>query len=233
MAFVHGRNTDALIGSVDLSAVMKNTDLTIEVDMADTTAYGKSAMTYIPGLQNGSISLEGMFDTGLSGGDANLSALIPQVFAVTVGPNGLAIGERAFVAEVLNTSYAVSDPVGDVVAVTFEGQTTDTAGWGVSLEPLISQSVTANAASVDNLVTSPGGLVAALHVSSVTAGNVVVRIQDSADNSSFTTIATFATAVNATNQVLRIGGTVRRYLRASWTIVTGPATFAVSARRLP
>ena len=66
-------------------------------------------------------------------------------------------------------------------------------------------------------------------------GNVTVKIQASADNSTFTDLVTFAvvTSTTKTSERVEVAGTVARYLRVSYTVAgsTGTATPTVAFSR--
>lgn len=135
MAFVHGKNSiikvDNAAGTlVDISAVSNSVEMPRSLDTGETTAFGTSAKTFIAGLNDGTVSISGLYDPAI---DATLSAAVDAVAAGTLAsasvewsPNGLPASatKPTFKCEVIWTSYSVSAGVGDVETFKLEGQRT-------------------------------------------------------------------------------------------------------------
>ena len=115
MAFVHGSDSvfkiDNASGSLtDISAFVNNVDFPETADVAETTTLGASNKTYIAGLKDATISLGGV------GQAATLS--------YEYSPEGTASGKIKYTGECILTNYAISSPVGDVVAFSGDLQVT-------------------------------------------------------------------------------------------------------------
>lgn len=135
MAFVHGKNSvikvDNAAGTlVDISAVTNSVDLPRSVETAETSTFGSSAKSYIVGLNDGTVSISGLYDPAI---DATLSAAVDAVIAGTLAsasveysPAGLPASatKPTFKLEVIWTSYSTSGGVGDPVSFKLEGQRT-------------------------------------------------------------------------------------------------------------
>ncbi len=87
----------------------------------------------------------------------------------------------------------------------------------------------ANGASIDGGAASAFGLSAYLHVTAFTGTSATVTVQDSADNSTFASLAPFAaaSAVGAQRVATAAGATVRRYLRVATTGTFSSVSFHV------
>lgn len=135
MAFVHGKNSVIKVDNAagvltDISAVTNSVDLPRSVDTADTSHFGTSAKEYIVGLNDGTVSISGLYDPAV---DATLSASVDAVIAGTLAsatveysPAGLPASatKPKYTLEVLWTSYSVSGGVGDPISFKLEGQRT-------------------------------------------------------------------------------------------------------------
>jgi hypothetical protein len=104
--------------------------------------------------------------------------------------------------------------------------------WGRSLTAGKRTDTTAtNGSSIDTTASVSFGAQAYLHVFAFTGTSVTVKIQDSADNSSFTDVTglTFTAATGQTSQRLATSrtATIRRYIRAVTTGTFSNAVFAV------
>lgn len=242
MPFVHGKNTAVIWKATDLSAYFSDSSTSRSVDVAETTTYGVSgsSKTYIVGHNDGTVSLSGLWDGAASAVDATLTATLGAdgTHVATIAPAGLAIGSRVHMADVEQTSYEVSSPVADVVAISAELQATGGLDAGVSLHALASESTSTNSTSVDNAASSANGGVAHLHVTVNTRnGATTIKVQHSTDNSTWADLVTFASVSTSTTTSERVvvaaGTTVNRYLRAQSTVggTTGALTYTVSFAR--
>tara|TARA_R110002020_G_scaffold145384_2_gene318649 strand:- start:2377 stop:2787 length:411 start_codon:yes stop_codon:yes gene_type:complete len=120
MAFVHGKDSvfklDNASGSLtDISTYVNNVDFPETADVAETSTLGASNKTYLAGLKDATISLSGLFDATV---DAILGAVVGQTASLSFeySPEGTASGKVKYTGEAILTSYALSSPVGDVVA---------------------------------------------------------------------------------------------------------------------
>lgn len=97
-------------------------------------------------------------------------------------------------------------------------------------------SAATNNTAIDTTTSLAFGAQAYLHVFSFTGTDVTVKIQDSADNSTFADVTSFAfTEVTSapTSERIAVTGTIRRYVRAV-TVTTGgfsALTYAVALRK--
>lgn len=120
MAFVHGKNSvfklDNASGSLtDISAFVNNVDFPETADVAESSVLGASNKTYLVGLRDASISISGLFDATV---DAILGAVVGQTATLSYeySPEGTGSGKVKYTGEAILTNYALSSPVGDVVA---------------------------------------------------------------------------------------------------------------------
>jgi hypothetical protein len=232
---IHGKNTRVLIDKYDFSSILNESSVTESVDTLETTTYNSqgNAKTYVNGLQDGTASFAGFYDTGVNGGDTVIdgfqSSTNPQ--PITIGFEGLSLGRQCQLWNSQQTSYERSSPVGDMVTVSVESQATGGIGAGPCLLPLAAYTAVANQASVDNGAATSSGLVAHLHAITVsgTTPSFIVKVQHSTDNTTFTDLATFTNVTAAAAQRLATTGTVNRYLRAAITGASGTTPSATMA----
>jgi hypothetical protein len=240
MAFIHGKSSQVLHGAYNLGAFLNDASASADVEVSETTSFGSSAKTYLVGLRDGTVSASGMFDGAAGAVDEVLSASIGSdtLAPVTIGYNGTTLGNRVTILKAKTTSYEVSTPVGDVVAVSYSAQADGGLDQGVSLAALASVSATTTGSSHDNSASSANGGVAQLHVTVNTRdADATIKIQHSADDSTFADLATFTvvatTVVTSERVIVSSGTTVNRYLRAVNTLSagTGSITYQVSFAR--
>lgn len=241
MAFVHGKAGRLLLGTLAYSVFLKGFERGTEVESADTTVYGSEGHNFIAGLENGTLSLDGLMDNdALAGGqdataDGALQAAAGTI--ITAAVEGLARGAKAFMIEARETNYAVNAPLGDAVSFNASWQSEGQVDHGVMLtDGLTAVSASADGTAVDNAASSPGGASASVHVTANTRNaNVTVKVQHSVDNSVWVDLISFAVvgAGIKTSEKKAVTGTVNRYLRSQLTLAagTGSVTAAVAAAR--
>lgn len=125
--FVHGKSTnftlDDTSGTVrNFSDTLTSVDFPASLDVAETTAFGSSAKSYIVGLEDTTISCSGIWDATIDGyltGGAE-----PASRSFVYGPAGSTAGNVKYTGEAIMTSYSISNPVGDVVTYTLDLQVT-------------------------------------------------------------------------------------------------------------
>jgi hypothetical protein len=127
--FVHGKSThfeidDTAGTSRDISDTLTSVDFPETVDVAETTAFGSSAKSYIVGLTDATVSVSGIWDATVDGyfkGGAE-----PASRTFIYGPAGDTGGNVKYTGEAILTSYSTSNPIGDVVTFSAEFQCTGT-----------------------------------------------------------------------------------------------------------
>jgi hypothetical protein len=122
MAFVHGSNSDIVVDATNLSQYVDSVTHDRTVDTAETSAFGVDDKTFIAGLEDGSFSLSGHWD---STADAAVDgAFDGAVVALTYGPAGSAGGAIKYTCNALITNYAITSSVSDRVTWTVSLQRT-------------------------------------------------------------------------------------------------------------
>lgn len=126
MAFRHGKDTVVKVNGVDLSEFSNSTAFNDETEANETTTYGRNRKTYMGGLGDGKITLQGVYDDGAAGPRATLKPLKDAGNAVPfiLQPEGTGSGKAQSSVSVIITAFNESLPVGDVIAWTCEMQMT-------------------------------------------------------------------------------------------------------------
>lgn len=247
--FVHGKDTKVYLDEFDLSGYFNSADVSVSNDTAESTAFSASSKTHLLGLNDGTVSLAGMWSADTDGSDEELQAILGAATTplVTVALSAGTIGNRAVIAKAQALNYAISNPVGDVSAVTADlhastdavSNLTHAVSTGVQLTTgaSVAYSALGALASVDNSATSANGGAAILHVpaNTISGGTTAIKVQHSANDSTWADLISFA-AVGAsavTSELSAVTGTVNRYLRATASTAgsSGSITFMVTFAR--
>ena len=125
--FVHGKSTnftlDDTSGTVrNISDTLTSVDFPASIDTAETTAFGATAKSYIVGLEDATISLSGIWDATVDGYITGGAEPASRTFVY--GPAGSTVSNIKYTGECILTSYAISNPVGDVVTYSIDLQVT-------------------------------------------------------------------------------------------------------------
>ena len=245
MSFLHGSSTKVIVNEVAVSSEVSGWSVNFTRAASDVTVVGQTAgaagSNFIPGLASGTMGLRGPQSTDHTTGlSAEIQAAIgvDNSFAMTVLPDSDSVGKPAMFMIGDPTEYAIDASVSDAVAMSFSAAADDSVDMGFVLVPM--SAITADAltgTAVDRgaspLTPTTRGLVAIVHVTAFTGfSGVVVKVQHSSDNSSWSDLATFTTitAVGSERISVATGTTVNRYLRASVDVTgTGSVTMLVAA----
>ena len=121
MAAIVGKNAyfavdDSTDTLRDLSANCTSVSLPASVDTADSTNFGDSNKTFVPGLIDHTVSIEGHFDSATNLSDATLSSLVGYADTATIefAPDNTG-GQGKYTMEGILNSYEISAPVADIV----------------------------------------------------------------------------------------------------------------------
>lgn len=227
---IDGNNVSGDIGSIDTIASPMKT--------IDVTSIDKSAFERIGGLRDGNIKFTAYFNAA-TGKVHSVLKTLPTTDRILTYCRGTALGNPA--AMMLAKQINYDGKRGQAGDYTFSVDAEANAyglEWGQQLTAgMRTDTAATNGTSVDQTTVSTAfGWQAYLHHNALTGTDYTVKLQDSADNSTFTDLASGAfTQITTTTpkaQRLAVGGTavVRRYIRAI-TVTTGgftSATFAVS-----
>lgn len=239
MAKQSGLGGNLYVGGYDLSGDTPSIEtVSGPQGVIDFTAITNSAMVRGGGQRDGEIDFTAFFNP--TGAHVALSPLpTADVVAMYCPGPGPALGQPAACMVAKQIGY---DPTRDNAGnLTLKVQC-EANGYGLEWGNLLTAGIrtdtaATNGTAIDTTASASFGWQAYLEVFSFVGTDVTVKLQDSADNSSFADLsgAAFAAISATTPQGQRIAsasptGTIRRYIRAS-TVTTGGVTsvaFAVT-----
>lgn len=230
MAFQHGKDTVLVGGDTAWTGQLNQFTATRNQQVVATTPFGSTDQQFIAGQYEGGMSIGGMFEAATI--DADLEGLIGSSAPITVAFGGDTVGNRAFLFNGFLDDYGIQGAVNDAVRVNATFGSSGAVRLGVSLHDLSAETSTMNEASVDQAASSSNGAVANLHVTAFNGTNVVIKVQDSANDADWADLITFSTVSGVTSERATVTGSVDRYVRA--VVASGTftsVTFAVSFAR--
>ena len=215
MAFLHGKGSAVYLGGIDLSPYLNSAALSASCETADTSTFGSTWTSAIPGLQSATLSTGGFYDPGQTTLDTQLAST--QNVVTFLPGKASAVGDLARMLLVTDTSYERSSSATEAVSFSWEALSQAPVIPGRVLHVKGEDTNTTTGSSRDDSAATTTGWTAHLHVFAVDGGSWVVKLQDSADNSSWSDVSSgaFTAATGVTSQRLQSasGATLRRYVR--------------------
>jgi len=233
-----GLGDNLYVAGYDLSGDIGSLEsISCPMQLLEVTGIDKSAFERIGGLRDGKLAYTAFFDKQTGQAHPRLS-LLPTTDQLATYCRGTVLGNPAACINAKQLDY--DGTRAESGAFTFKVSAEANAyglEWGEQLTAgKRTDSAATNGASVDYGAAQAGayGLQAYLHVFAFTGTSVTVKLQDSADNSSFADIAgaAFTAATGITSQRIAVSAvTVRRYVRAVTIGTFTNAVFAVALVR--
>jgi hypothetical protein len=205
MAKQSGLGARFLVGGYDLSGDIQALD-TVSGSKAllDVTDITQSAHSRLTGLRDGSLAFTAFMDpanahpvlSSLPRTDTLMTALLPT----------LAVGGAAACLNAKQVNYDGTRAASGDLTLKVDGQGNSYGlEWGTALTAGLRTDTTAtNGASLDNAAASYWGAQMYVQVTALTGTNVVVTVQQSADNSTWITLGSAFTSVTAAPAAQRV-----------------------------
>lgn len=237
MAKQSGLGDRLIIGNKDLSSDTQSIgNVGGSIATLDVTSIDKSAMERIGGLRDGRIAFVSFFNPDVARSHLTLSAL-PTSDVVCSYLRGTTLGNPAasLVAKQVNYDPTRGNDGSFTMAVEAQANGYGLT-WGRQLTAGLRTDTAATlGATVDTVLAASFGWRMYLHVTAFTGTDVTIKVQDSADGTTWADLAgavsNVITGLYAQHISSAVGAvTVRRYVRAVTTTTGGftSATFAVN-----
>lgn len=206
--------------------------------LLNMTGIDKSAYERQGGLRSGQFEMTTFFNSvAVTGGLHEKLSALPRTDVIMTYCRGTTLGDPAasLVAKQVNYDPTRADDGMLTFAVSAQSNGYGIE-WGQQLTAgLRTDTAATNGTAIDTTASASFGGQAYLQLTAFTGTDVTVKIQDSADNSTFADVASFAftqvTAAPASERIaLANTATIRRYVRVS-TVTTGgftSVTFSVN-----
>lgn len=225
-------------GGADLTSSTNKVGLEAEKEDKDSTTFGSGGWKEVKaGLGSAKAEGEGLWSAGDAGQVDDVSwADLGGLTGWSIGPNGAAVGDLAWVLKAHRGSYMLGGKPGDLAPWKAAAASTWPLARGAFLHPPgTARTATGNGTGVQlGAVTSSQYVYAALHVLSVAGTStptITVKIQSDADNT-FASPAdqiTFTGATAIGGQILRAAGAITdTWFRAVWTITGSSPSFLLA-----
>ena len=225
--FIDGHDLSGDVTSVD---TISGSKATLDIPVIES-----AAMVRLAGHGGGEIAFTSWFDDGTNLEHTALSAL-PTTDVIVLYTRGVASDSPA--AGLLAKQINYDGAKGSDKALTLNVQCLSQGvplEWGVLLTAgAITQSSAGSESSKDDSASSSSGVAAYLQMIDINSGTPTVKIEHSANNSSWSDLLTFSAVANGNEpaaQRVTASGTVNRYLRVTSSGTFNNAKFVIAYRR--
>lgn len=226
MAFINANQTKLIYGTLPLQAYLRSVTPSASVEMLDVTSLADTTKAYVPGLEDFTLNIDGMFDDSAAAGSLWATVTAPITassgVATSVATNGFTFGSPVWLIQANTISFEPSSSVADIVTFSMAMGSASSSQLGSAI---LNSTITASGlgVSLDNSVSTSAGFIAQIHVTAAsgTTPTMAVIVQHSTNNSTWATLGSFTTATGTTSERISGNGTVNRYVRAFITTVTG------------
>lgn len=130
--FKHGKNAvfkldNAADVLTDISSYLNSVNMPRSADTDETSVLGQTSKTHIPGMKDGTISIEGNFDPTV---DEILDAAVGAEKSFEYGPQGSGVGSVKYTGQCICTSFEPNTNTGARGTFTAQFQLTDDVARG-------------------------------------------------------------------------------------------------------
>lgn len=240
MAFVNSQSTRVLYGANAIASTVRSASPAFNTNMLDVTTLADSSKAFVPGINEWTLNIDGVFDNTTGTGSV-LDQMTSPLASTTTVPASVAVlgftaGNPVWMLPAKQITYEVKAQVDNAVEYSLSLGAASTPAIGISLVDLAAVTATGNGATQDNAASSANGFFAHLHITAVsgTTPSLTAVVQHSSNGSTWTTLGSFTAATAIGSQLISGTGTVNRYTRISWTVsgTTPSFTAQVSLARL-
>jgi hypothetical protein len=235
MAYNHGLAARFYWHTRDMSPYVEGVDLGLTRGLAEHRPLSGTAVTRLAGFEDGSITLTGAaWEAATSDAHAynrfHESSSRPFAFL----PAGDAVGSVAYCGVSNENSMGVVAG-DDIVRLPVGLVTSDVIERGAVLHALGS-AASSPGSSVNNGGPTTGALAAYMICTAITGGQTLnIVVENSADNSSWAEVGggELTQAVTAASSTFTVtgSGTISQYLRVTWSLTGGSATWFIAVAR--
>ena len=239
--FIHSKSARLYLDGYDLSGDTTALEgLPGERKMQEVSTLADLGTKHLAGLDDVKVTAEMIFDSDTAGEDVIIAAMRTGTAnkVLTFWPRGAVAGYFGYGGNVILRAAPVPSKINDVVRVRPEFLLQNAAQKLTSIRDLAAVTATTSSASIDGAASSAAGGSWYFHITVISAsgGNAQwnVKLEDSANDSSFATVGTETYNVTAASGVqgarYDFTGTLRRYVRVTVTLdaSSGGLTFQAS-----
>jgi hypothetical protein len=193
MATRHGKNSTILLGGYDLSTSLRTAGIPRSIDTAETTAFKSTNKSYVIGLPDGSITLEGMFayDNTTKEIAEIVEDYAAQETAIPVMINlggAITAGAAVHAAVAYETSINYSGSHTDIVGLSLNLQCSGSIGSSIALSNP-STAVTLSGSSTNGTGVDYSGLLVGSNTDFPNGGTVALQVLENSVDDTTTIVA--------------------------------------------
>lgn len=227
----HGRGASVYLSAYNIGGDLNDVGIDITANNPEVTAFGDTFVNRSGcGIRDWTMTHAGYYNdqttTASPGLEHILKDAISTACSVEIIFQGAAVSNLGYAGEYPTADYSISTPVDGVVTLT----STYTGSGGLyrvfDLSGDKQSGCTASAsaqASVDtggSLTANHNGFLRVWAGSATGTGSLVVKVQHSGDDTTFSDLITFTTATGSTAEIKNVTS-ASRYIRSQYNVLTG------------
>ena len=227
MSFYHGKLSRVYLNGYNLSSFFDSADMPMNSDTVETTCFNMDDKEYVMGNKTATISAEGFFDGSTQASEEALLAAFYSTNNWSYYPYGDSSGNYGYAMSAQNNTYGIKGSVTGAVRVSAAGQSQVGKERVISLKGLAESTLSTSASNIDNSAATTNGASAYLHITANASSDFYPYVEHSASGTTWDTLVDFTTGTGGrTSERVTVTGTVKQYVRATWT-TTEAATFQI------
>lgn len=222
MSAIHGKNGRVFVNGYDISTFLRSFSLEISLETADITGFTLNSKKHLTGQSDAVSSGEGFFDGAVGAIDAILAGIKGTGSIWSYYPEGITNGYYGYGYRALRSNYGTQTTKDDAVRFSVAAQVSQGEERLQSIGGLTTKTSSGSTTVLD-LGASGGGSDGAtiyFHATAI-SGTAIVVVEDSPDNSTWSTLVSLTNVSAIGAQRVEVSGTVERYIRVTTTLDGG------------
>lgn len=227
--FIHGSGSRLYVNGRELSQWVRAISGPREVEANESTTMRGRDRTYVPGLRNGTLSADGLWDD--SGAADGFDGYLESIQGTRDLPICWSLGEEAFESIAYGlagqlTSYEVSTPHDDLAEFSLEVQGSGPRERLIVLHPLGAEESDPGESGVLSVaaLSTKGAVIYVQSLAGTATAAMPIAVKHSADQTTWVDLATYTlpAALPGAARIV-VAGTVQRHVKLTWTPGASPS----------
>lgn len=215
-----GGNGRVFVNGYEISTFLNSFSLDMSINTSEVSSFLSAAKSYITGQKDATSSGEGFWDGDTGKIDQILAGIKRTEAIYSYYPGGgAANGARGYGFRALRSSYNTQNTLDDAIRFSLASQVSGGEESILSIGGPTTKTATGSTTVLDLGATGSGsdGATIYFHATAIT-GTAVVVVEDSPDNTTWSTLTTLANVSAVGAQRVEVTGTVNRYIRVTVTL---------------
>lgn len=219
LAASFGGNGRVFVNGYNISTFLNSFGLDMSINTSEISSFLSSAKEYMIGQTDATSSGEGFWDGDTGKIDSMLDGIKSSESIWSYYPGGTANGARGYGFRALRSAYNTQNTLDGAIRFSLASQVSKGEETIKSIGGITTKSATGSTTVLDLGVGGGGsnGATIYFHATAI-SGTAIVVVEDSANNSTWSTLTTLTDVSAVGAQRIEVAGTVERYIRVTVTL---------------